>query len=69
MWQHLRKLLIFAVSAPMALGGLYLLGAELLLVHHMYFRFVLAALVLLILGASLLWFNFIAPWFGIKGEG
>jgi hypothetical protein len=65
----MQKLVIFVVSVPMAVGGLYFLVAELLLVHHMYFRFVLAALVMLILGASLLWINFIGPLFGIKGEG
>ena len=65
----MRKLLIFVVSATMAIGGLYLLGAELFLVHHIYFRFVLAGLMLVLIGGSLLWFNFIAPLFGIKGAG
>jgi hypothetical protein len=65
----MRKLLIFVVSAPMTIGGLYVLGAELFLVHHIYFRFVLAGAMMVLIGASLLWFNFIAPLFGIKGAG
>ena len=65
----MRKLLIFIVSAPMAIGGLYVLGAELFLVHHVYFRFVLAGAMLVLIGGSLLWFNFIVPLFGIKGAG
>ena len=65
----MRKLLIFVVSAPMAIGGLYVLGAELFLVHHIYFRFVLAGAMMVLIGVSLLWFNFIAPMFGIKGQG
>jgi hypothetical protein len=69
MWKIAQKVLIFVIAVPMALGGLYVLGAELLLVHHVYFRFVLAGLTMVIVGAGLLWFNFIAPFFGIKGEG
>ena len=53
----------------MAIGGLYVLGAELFLVHHIYFRFVLAGAMLVLIGGSLLWFNFIAPLFGIKEVG
>jgi hypothetical protein len=65
----LTKLMIFAVAAPMALFGLYVLVAELLLVHHIYFRFVLAGAVLLVLGGALLWVNFLAPFFGFEAEG
>jgi hypothetical protein len=65
----LTKLMIFVVAAPMALFGLYVLIAELLLVHHIYFRFVLAGIVLLVLGGALLWVNFLAPLLGYEAEG
>jgi ABC-type enterobactin transport system permease subunit len=62
----MRKLLIFAISAAMLVGGLYLLAAELLTADIIYFRFVIAGAMLASLGAYLLWTDIVAPKLGIK---
>jgi len=64
----MRKLLLFVVSTGMVVGGLYLLGAELLLASRISFRFVIAAAVLVTLGTYLLWVDFVAPMLGITTE-
>ncbi len=63
----MRKLLLLIVSVAMILGGLYWLIAQLVLADIVYFKFVIAAAALITLGAYLLWTDFVAPMFGIKG--
>jgi hypothetical protein len=62
----MRMPLLFLVSSAMLVGGLYLLGAELLLADRIYFRFVIGGAVLATLGIYLLWADFAAPLLGIK---
>jgi hypothetical protein len=57
----MRKLLIFIIATPLLLGGLYLLVAELFLVHRMFWRIILAASVLTAMGGYPLWMEFVAP--------
>lgn len=49
----MRKLLLFVVSVAMLVGGLYLLGAELLWAKKWYVWMVIAAAMLITLGAYL----------------
>ena len=62
----MRKLLVFVFSTAMIVGGLYLLASEILLANVIYFRFVIAGAVLVVLGAYLLWVDILAPMLGIK---
>jgi hypothetical protein len=62
----MRKLLVFVFSTAMIVGGLYLLASEILLAHTIYFRFVIAGAVLVVLGVYLLWVDILAPMFGIQ---
>ncbi len=64
MWKLVRKPFILAVATAMLLGGLYLLGAELFLVHRIFARIVIAGLMLTIMGGYLLWAELIAPMVG-----
>jgi hypothetical protein len=62
----MRRLLLFALSSAMLVGGLYLAIFELLFAHIVFFRFVMGGAVLAVVGAYLLWVDFIAPKLGIK---
>jgi hypothetical protein len=62
----MRKLLVFVFSTAMIVGGLYLLASEILLANVIYFRFVIAGAVLVVLGTYLLWVDILAPMLGIK---
>jgi hypothetical protein len=62
----MRKLLVFVFSTAMIVGGLYLLASEILLANIIYFRFVIAGAVLVVLGTYLLWVDILAPMLGIK---
>ena len=62
----MRKLLVFVFSTAMIVGGFYLLASEILLANVIYFRFVIAGAVLVVLGAYLLWVDILAPMLGIK---
>ncbi|HZC57653.1 MAG TPA: hypothetical protein VE396_16665, partial [Xanthobacteraceae bacterium] len=65
----LRTILIFTAATAMLLGGLYLLGAEAFLVHHVFLRMVIVGLMLTLMGGYLFWANFVAPLFGVaSGE-
>jgi hypothetical protein len=64
----IRKLLLFVFSVAMFVGGLYLLAVGLLFTGHFYIRPGIVGAVLTALGLYLLWANFIAPWFGIRGQ-
>jgi hypothetical protein len=61
-----RKFLIFLIAGAMLVGGLYLLAGELLVAHTIYFRFVIAGAMLVVLGGYLLWADIFAPMLGIK---
>ncbi len=50
----------------MLVGGLYLAIFELLFAHIVFSRFVMGGAVLAVVGAYLLWVDFIAPELGIK---
>ena len=68
MWKLLRKLFVFVVATPMLLGGLYLLCAELFLVHRVFLRIIIAGLMLTTMGGYLLWADFIAPRWASKQQ-
>jgi hypothetical protein len=61
----MRKLLVFVVSAVMIVGGLYLLGVELLLAERIYLRSIIVGAMLVAAGGYFLWTDFIA----LKGNG
>jgi hypothetical protein len=65
----MRKTLLFLIAVAMIVGGLWLLGAELLVADIIYFKLVFGGVVLVTLGVYLLWADFIAPLLGFKGEG
>jgi hypothetical protein len=50
----------------MLVGGLYLVIFELLFAYIAFFRFVIGGAVLAVVGAYLLWVDFIAPKLGVK---
>ena len=56
----MRKLLLFVMASAMLVGGLYVLVAELFLASKIFVWFVVAAPMLIWLGAYLLWTDFIA---------
>jgi hypothetical protein len=57
----MRKLLLLITDA-MIVGGLYWFAVQLLLADVIHFRFVIGAVILLVtLGAYLLWVDFLAP--------
>lgn len=64
----MRKVLLFFISVAMIAGGLYFLWAELQWMQHHSMRLliVIGTSMLAVLGAYLLWADFIAPLFGIK---
>jgi hypothetical protein len=61
----MRKLLLFVLSTATVVGGLYLLGAELLLADRIHFLFVIGGAMLTTLGVYLLWVDFVAPLLGV----
>jgi hypothetical protein len=66
----MRKLLLFVISVAMVLAGLFFLWGELMWLQHHSIRgiFVIGSAMLVVLGAYLLWEDFISPLFGVKGE-
>jgi hypothetical protein len=68
MWKLARKVFVLVVATAMLLGGLYLLVAELFLVHHVFLRIVIAAVFLTGMGSYLLWMDFVGPRFASKAE-
>ena len=62
----MRRLLLFALSSVMLVGGLYLAIFELWFAHIAFFRFIVGGAVLAVVGAYLLWVDFIAPKLGVK---
>jgi hypothetical protein len=62
----MRKLLLLILSGAMLIGGLYLVIIELLFARVIYFRFVIGGTVLVVMGALLVWADFVAPRLGIK---
>ena len=65
----MRKALLFVIAVAMVVGGLWLLGGELLVADIIHFKLVIGGAMLASLGVYLLWADFIAPLLGIKGEG
>jgi hypothetical protein len=63
-----RKLVLFVMSSAMLVGGTYFLAAELLWATRWFGTMFLMGATLVLLGAYLLWADFIAPAFGIKAE-
>ena len=61
-----RKLLLLIISIAMLGGGLYLVGAQLLIAHQFLGRFFAGGALLILFGGYLLWVDFIAPALGIK---
>ena len=64
----MRKIILLVMSIAMVGGGLYWLAVQLLWSPIIHFKFVIGAAVLVTLGTYLLWEDFIAPLFGIKGQ-
>jgi hypothetical protein len=62
----MRKLLLLILSGAMLIGGLYLVIIELLFARIIYFRFIIGGTVLAVMGAYLVWADFVAPRLGIK---
>ena len=62
----MRKLLLFILSSALLIGGLYLVGAELLLAQGIYLRLAAIGILLAMFGGYLLWTDFAAPLLGIK---
>jgi hypothetical protein len=62
----MRKLLLFIIASALLMGGLYLVGAELVLAQDIYFRVLAVGALLAALGGYLLWTDFAAPYLGIK---
>lgn len=62
----MRRLLLLTLSSAMLVGGLYTTIFELLFAHTIFFRFVIGGTALAVVGAYLLWVDFIAPRLGIK---
>jgi hypothetical protein len=62
----MRKLLLLILSSAMLIGGLYVAIFELLFARIIFFRFIFGGIILALLGAYLIWTDFIAPRFGIK---
>jgi hypothetical protein len=64
----MRRLVLFVLSVAMLIGGLYLLAAELLWAQRIFVWAILAAGMLITLGAYLLWADFIAAPLGIQRD-
>jgi hypothetical protein len=62
---RVRKRLLFILSVAMLMGGVYLLGHELLVTDRSG-TMVLAGAALTFFGAYLLWMDFAAPLLGIR---
>jgi hypothetical protein len=63
---RMRKLLLLILSSAMLIGGIYVTIVELLFAPTILFRFIFGGIILALLGAYLMWTDFIAPRFGIK---
>ena len=62
----MRKLVLFVLSSAMLIGGLYGAIFEQLFARIIFFRFVIGGAILALVGAYLIWADFIAPKLGIK---
>jgi hypothetical protein len=62
----MRKLLLFVVASALFLGGLYLLGGEMLFGQRYSAKFMACAVMLILLGGYLLWVDFAAPLLRIR---
>lgn len=62
----MRKIIMLIVSVLMLVGGICLVGDEILFAKVVYFRFVIGGAILATVGAYLIWCDFIAPILGIK---
>jgi hypothetical protein len=67
-YRSLRKIFICLVAAALLLGGLYLLGAEAFLAHRVFWRIIIAGLMLTMMGGYLLWAELVAPLLGVANE-
>jgi hypothetical protein len=65
----MRKLLLFVISVVMVIGGLYWLWFEVFWAAHVRGAFVAMGALPAVVGAYLLWTDFVAPLLGFKGEG
>ncbi len=64
----MRKAFLFVIAVAMIVGGIFFLWGELLWMQHHSLRgiFVIGSVMLVVLGAYLLWADFLAPWLGAK---
>ncbi|HEY5066946.1 MAG TPA: hypothetical protein VIJ04_19245 [Xanthobacteraceae bacterium] len=64
----MRTAFVFVIAIAMVVGGIFFLWGELLWLQHHSIRgiFVIGSVMLVVLGAYLLWTDFVAPIFGIK---
>jgi hypothetical protein len=62
----MRKLVLLILSSAMLVGGLYAALFELWFARVIFFRFVIGGAILTLVGAYLIWTDFIAPRLGIK---
>ena len=63
---NIRKLLLFIIAIAMVGGGLYLVGAELLLARRICPQFLVGGGLLVLFGGYLLWVDFVAPALGVR---
>jgi hypothetical protein len=63
-----RKALLLVISVGLIAGGLYWLAVQLFFAPVLYARWLLSGALPVFIGAYLLWEDFIAPLFGIKGK-
>ncbi len=63
---NIRKLLLFIIAIAMVGGGLYLVGAELLLARRISPQFLVGGGLLVLFGGYLLWVDFVAPALGVR---
>jgi hypothetical protein len=62
----MRKIVVFVLAVAMVLGGLCLVGVELFFSRIAYARFIIGGIMLISVGACLLWADFLAPTLGIR---
>ena len=57
----MRRIVVFVLAVAMVLGGLCLVGVELFFSRIAYVRFIIGGIMLISVGAFLLWVDFLAP--------
>ena len=62
----MRRIVVFVLAVAMVLGGLCLVGVELFFSRIAYVRFIIGGIMLISVGAFLLWVDFFAPTLGIR---